>query len=528
MDTVMSDHQQSSVVEKIDSGLTAEFKPQKKKATLSKGDSRYWTEGRRLFKNHGAAEYSCRFTTLNRREHFNLGSQNKKTAAAKAAEIYSHIQANGWESAIDRYKPKAPPKSVVSPVTVGEFIEAATKESSARKQTRDGYAKAFRLIVSEVRGICGDGKFDAYKGGLIKWQAKVDAVAMDTITPAEILAWKNKRLRGAETDPLAKRRAIVTVNSHMRNAKSLFGKKVLPFVERLITLPRPLPFDGVALEKEPSLRYISKIDPIDILAKARDELAKNEPEAYKVMILALYCGLRRAEIDNLLWCAFDFPNSSIRVESSEFHELKSEDSAGEIDLDADTLALFKAYQAKKPKAIFVVESPLKHDSNAKVGRYRCEPVFKKVIAWLRKHGVDGYKPLHTLRKEIGSVIASESGIFEASRFLRHADIHITSAYYADKKNTITPKAFAGLLSSTEPDAEFWELTPAKLGAKPPEVTLEIKRRVDWPDKKALKKLVWQKPLIHAAKDIGVSDVALKKHCVKLGIELPRRGYWVRA
>jgi hypothetical protein len=37
------------------------------------------------------------------------------------------IQANGWESAIDRYKPKAPAESVTAPVTVGELIEAATK-----------------------------------------------------------------------------------------------------------------------------------------------------------------------------------------------------------------------------------------------------------------------------------------------------------------------------------------------------------------------------------------------------------------
>jgi hypothetical protein len=34
-------------------------------------------------------------------------------------------------------------------------------------------------------------------------------------------------------------------------------------------------------------------------------------------------------------------------------------------------------------------------------------------------------------------------------------------------------------------------------------------------------------LIHAARDIGVSDVALKKRCVKLGIELPRQGHWVK-
>ena len=99
------------MVEIIDSGLTAEIKKSKRKPVLSKGDSRYWLEEGRLFKNHGAAEYSCRFTTLKRREHFALGTQNKKTAAAKAAEIYSFIQANGWEAGIDRYKPQTPTSS---------------------------------------------------------------------------------------------------------------------------------------------------------------------------------------------------------------------------------------------------------------------------------------------------------------------------------------------------------------------------------------------------------------------------------
>ena len=459
MDTIISDQKQSLILDKIDSGLTAKVKKPRKKIVLSKGDARYWQEDGRMFKNHGAAEYSCRFTTLNRREHFGLGSQNKKTAAAKAAEIYSFIQANGWERAIDRYKPKRIVEAVATTITVGALIDAATKVSSARKQSLDGYAKAFRLIVAEIHEISSDGKFDAYKGGMKKWRAKVDAVAMDTITPAVILAWKNKRLRSAERDPLAKRRAVVTVNSLMRNAKALFGKKLLPFVEQSITLPRPLAFDGVTLEKEPSLRYISKIDPFAILAKAKEELAVAEPEAFKVMILALYCGLRRAEIDNLLWRAFDFANSTMWVESSEFHELKSEDSAGKMDLDADTLALFQGYRAKKPKAVFVVESPLKHDSKGKAGRYRCNPVFKKVLAWLRKNGVDGHKPLHTLRKEIGSIIASEHGIFEASRYLRHADIHITSAFYADKKKTITPKAFAGLLGNPTPLTEG-DFTPS--------------------------------------------------------------------
>jgi hypothetical protein len=71
--------------EKIDSGLTAGSKPNKSAKVLSKADSRYWLEKGRLFKNHGSTESSCRFTALGRREHFKLGTPNKKTAAAKAA-----------------------------------------------------------------------------------------------------------------------------------------------------------------------------------------------------------------------------------------------------------------------------------------------------------------------------------------------------------------------------------------------------------------------------------------------------------
>jgi hypothetical protein len=234
MEGINDDHLGSTVREKTAGKLPEDSK----KHAFSKGDARYWGAPGRLFKDHGVADYSCRFSVRGQRSQICLDTSNQKEAAKRAAALYKLVSLEGWEAGFALYRPK---ETLPTPdeVSVGRFIEAATKLSSARRQTLDGYAKAFRLIVSEVRGISGDGKFDAYKGGLIKWRAKVDAVAMDTITPAEILAWKNKRLRDAETDPLAKRRAIVTVNSLMRNAKSLFGKKLLPFIEQSITLPCP-------------------------------------------------------------------------------------------------------------------------------------------------------------------------------------------------------------------------------------------------------------------------------------------------
>lgn len=40
-------------------------------------------------------------------------------------------------------------------------------------------------------------------------------------------------------------------------------------------------------------------------------------------------------------------------------------------------------------------------------------------------------------------------------------------------------------------------------------------------------LVWQKPMTHLSKELGLSDVGLRKICVKFGIPLPARGYWAR-
>ena len=40
-------------------------------------------------------------------------------------------------------------------------------------------------------------------------------------------------------------------------------------------------------------------------------------------------------------------------------------------------------------------------------------------------------------------------------------------------------------------------------------------------------LVWSKPMTHLANELGLSDVGLRKICVKYGIPLPARGYWAR-
>lgn len=442
------------------------------KRSFSKGDARYWLAPGRLFKDHGVADYSCRFSYKGRRVQVCLKTANQRDAARKAAELFGKIVNEGWDAGLAGYRPDEKPEDA-SCSTVGDLIEAASRLSSVRPQTLKVYAQAFRCLVAEIKGITSANKNDFGKGGTKAWLEEVDAVKLDSFTPADVVAWKNERIRARSDDPLAKKRATTTANAIVRNARGLFSKKILPFIGQAITLPSPLPFEGVSLEKSGSSRYISKIDPFAILAAAKEELAESKPEVFKVLVLALVCGLRRGEIDNLLWNAFDFGNSALRVETSEYHQLKSDDSAGTIDLDADTKALFQQYRKENPGALFVIDSPVdpKLVGTEKGPRYRCNREFSTAIKWLRQNGVNVQKPIHTLRKEIGSIIASEHGIFAASRYLRHSDIQITAAVYADKKNVVTPKALGGILGSAKGPSEG--LSAEESTGKPGEVPFKF-------------------------------------------------------
>lgn len=87
--------------------------------------------------------------------------------------------------------------------------------------------------------------------------------------------------------------------------------------------------------------------------------------------------------------------------------------------------------------------------------------------------------------------------------------------------------YRNTIDSEKQIAEFWKLTPSKIKAAKPDVNIPERIRIKWPEDVALELLVWKKPLVHAAKDLGISNVALRNHCIKVGIKLPNLGYWLR-
>ena len=115
---------------------------------------------------------------------------------------------------------------------------------------------------------------------------------------------------------------------------------------------------------------------------------------------------------------------------------KSEDSTGDVEVDPEVMELFRGHSARRTSD-FVIESMVPVRPQGTYSHYRCQKHFDALATWLRNHGVDANRPLHTLRKEYGSQVCAKHGIYAASRALRHADIAITSQHYLDKRESAT-------------------------------------------------------------------------------------------
>src|SRR5260370_20397226 len=92
--------------------------------------------------------------------------------------------------------------------------------------------------------------------------------------------------------------------------------------------------------------------------------------------------------------------------------------------------VFRGYY-EQAKGTFVIKSRRSPLPGRPRQYYCCAPIFEEITEWLRTHGVNGSKPLHTLRKEYGSLLTQSYGIHAASRALRHADLRTTSEHYSD-------------------------------------------------------------------------------------------------
>ena len=83
-----------------------------------------------------------------------------------------------------------------------------------------------------------------------------------------------------------------------------------------------------------------------LLESAREELATEKPEQWKIFLLGAMAGLRRNEIDKLPWSAFRWEEGVIHIATTEYFRPKSLASENDIPVDPELMEIFRGYHAR--------------------------------------------------------------------------------------------------------------------------------------------------------------------------------------
>jgi hypothetical protein len=402
----------------------------KTRALTSKANRRYWEDV--IFQRRGGGNWWVQIQHRGQQKKVSLGTPVKSAAAARAHDFYHTLIAKGWEHALAELRPRdASPQASES--TVGDFLAELKAKADLRPKTLEGYAKALRKIVSDVFELGeGNDKCDYRGGGFQAWLGKVHAVKLRDLTPERIQVWKRAFLsKAGGDDPVKQRAAKTSVNSFIRRAKALFAPDALKHLSG-VGLPTPLPFTGIKFEPRQSTLYRSTFDAGELIQAAHKELALSDPAAFLVILLGLCVGLRKGEIDLLPWSAVKFDEGVIRIEPTQFFDVKTEHSIGDVPVDSEILEILRGFRARM-KSPFVVPSKRAPQVQGTYSYYRCEPVFDRVLIWLKAHGVRQRNALHALRKEYGSLINEKYDLVTAKELLRHSSVAITAAHYVENR-----------------------------------------------------------------------------------------------
>ncbi|MDR2341328.1 MAG: site-specific integrase [Puniceicoccales bacterium] len=389
-----------------------------------------------------------------------LQTANKLEAANRARNAYLLLKSQGWEAMwevyrvrksreeADRQDAKHRGESVIEEhakkegeiETVGEFIERIEKISLVQLHTLEGYIGSFYRILEGIYGInYGNEKHNYIGGKNQERKNRIGKIKISEVTHDKIEEWKNNYLKiRMKENPSKRDSAVATINSTLGGAKNLFSKKNLKALGLASGITNP--FVGIEFFEEASHRYVTKFSAKDILQDAQENLKPANKNAYIAFLLGLGAGLRKNEIDKLLWEQVDYSDGFLVIRNTPYIRPKTKESSSDIKLAQFIIKELECHRAETD-GIFVLPSKIVPRLNVKYRHYRCQKDFKFLYKWLDERGISEQKRLHTMRKEYGSQICNKHGLYMASRALRHSSYSVTEKHYTDRTALVVPDIF---------------------------------------------------------------------------------------
>lgn len=359
--------------------------------------------------------YYVHFRHRGKRYLRSMDTREKAVAEQRARQLYKQVSEERWD-VVDQLRMRR------EYCSLGAVLERYEAAALAREATVAANMGALKIVVREVLGL--DKKFD------------VQSVGVDVVNADLARKFQQQRLEKAGKDHHARLRAGITINSTLRQARSVFGGRAL---DRYLDLKLGDVggFKDVPALDEPDVNF-KPIEETRLaeMAAAVIELQRQRPVLYLVHLHFSRLLMRNSEIEAARkewlvkrgnYWGYDIIRREITTEKGE-----------------------RIVYAPKGKERFVAMSDdvyqeicLHHDKDGWIipARHKTERhdlIYKAHSKWVKQFIPGRSKTSYELRKHGGSLVAQRDGLWHAQMMLGHKSPKTTSDSYVAQLNPVKP------------------------------------------------------------------------------------------
>lgn len=235
-----------------------------------------------------------------------------------------------------------------------------------------------------------------------------------------------------EHDQVKRGRAVISANSILRQARSLFAAPVMPAYKELV-LPDLMGFLKAPKLKGPAVQYVAPPRAvIERIGAEYPELKATDPGAYAVFLLGAFLGLRNNEVRVSEWAWVEQDGAGVwwlRLATKPHWRTKTS-RARDVEIPPGVLAELQAVRGASVEGIagdpaFLVPAHHATERNARV--------FRRLNLWLRARGLTAEafpKGFYELRKYFVNRAAWAGGTYRAARAAGNSPA-VVERYYSD-------------------------------------------------------------------------------------------------